>query len=350
MREEERGTYQMLWDCGNCGTTGLLGVSHRHCPSCGSAQDPAARYFPSETQKVALENHTYTGADWKCGACDTPNSSQATFCINCGSGKDGNKEVKRREEQSTAAGQAFADDSAKSARSELTSRPAAPPEVQPKKSGSGAWIVGGIVLVLVAIVLAMTWKREASVSVTGHAWTRSIGVETFGPDRQDAWRDQVPPRAYDMSCRQEVRSTRQIPDGETCRDKRVDRGDGSFKEVRECVPKFRDEPVYDQKCSYFLDVWKESRRETASGGSLQEKPAWPAVRLAREGSCLGCEREGAREQSYTVRFQDSEKADKTYECDLEEPQWGALSVGKKVKSKAGVLTGKLDCGALQVQP
>ena len=28
--------YEMLWDCAFCGTQKLLGLQHRHCPSCGA--------------------------------------------------------------------------------------------------------------------------------------------------------------------------------------------------------------------------------------------------------------------------------------------------------------------------
>jgi hypothetical protein len=32
-------TYEMFWDCGFCGTTRLLGKTHRHCPGCGWSLD-----------------------------------------------------------------------------------------------------------------------------------------------------------------------------------------------------------------------------------------------------------------------------------------------------------------------
>ena len=39
-------SYQMLWDCRHCGSEGLLGLDHKHCPGCGGAQDTGSRYFP----------------------------------------------------------------------------------------------------------------------------------------------------------------------------------------------------------------------------------------------------------------------------------------------------------------
>lgn len=73
-------TYEMLWDCRFCGTSGLLGLTHRFCPSCGAPQDPETRYFPDDDHKVAVEDHVYAGADRRCPACTTPNSAKSEFC------------------------------------------------------------------------------------------------------------------------------------------------------------------------------------------------------------------------------------------------------------------------------
>jgi len=53
----------MLWDCEFCGTKKLLGKTHRFCPNCGAQQDPKARYFPSDEEKVAVKDHVYVGVD-----------------------------------------------------------------------------------------------------------------------------------------------------------------------------------------------------------------------------------------------------------------------------------------------
>ena len=62
--------YEMFWDCEYCGSSKLLGITHRHCPNCGAPQDPEKRYFPPDEEKVALEDHENTGADWHCPSCD----------------------------------------------------------------------------------------------------------------------------------------------------------------------------------------------------------------------------------------------------------------------------------------
>ena len=77
-------TYEMFWDCGYCGSTELLGKTHRHCPACGAAQDAGARYFPPEDKKVAVEDHVYVGSDFVCANCSAPCSARAAHCGNCG--------------------------------------------------------------------------------------------------------------------------------------------------------------------------------------------------------------------------------------------------------------------------
>ncbi|MFZ2308904.1 MAG: hypothetical protein WAW34_16345 [Rhodoferax sp.] len=56
---EQEIYYEMLWDCAQCNTKGLLGDSHRHCPTCGAAQDPTKRYFPKEGEEVEAKNHKF---------------------------------------------------------------------------------------------------------------------------------------------------------------------------------------------------------------------------------------------------------------------------------------------------
>src|SRR5258708_4607424 len=76
--------YEMVWDCRYCGAKKLLGLTHRHCPNCGAQQDPNARSFPADHEKVAVQNHEYVGADIKCRYCGGPSSRRARNCGQCG--------------------------------------------------------------------------------------------------------------------------------------------------------------------------------------------------------------------------------------------------------------------------
>lgn len=348
MREQDLGRYQMLWDCPSCDTPKLLGLNHRHCPNCGSAQDPTRRYYPSDADRVSVEDHRYTGADKLCPACESPAAAAAHNCANCGSPLDEAAAVRTRAAQAAGA-TGFADDDAKRARDELRGRrdapPAAPePVATPPKRRS--WTAIGVVVALVALVLVFfLWKKDVGLEVSGHTWSRTIVVETLALVSESAWRDGLPADAQAVSCQREQRSTRQVADGETCSKERRDLGDGTFKEVDVCKPKFRAEPVYDERCSYVVPRWKHARDLVARGSGRTPAPRWPDVNLTRPGACIGCEREGARTAQYEVELM-NRKAGTAHTCTFDEGRWARFEVGSTWAAKARVLGGGLDCGSL----
>lgn len=354
MRQEELGTYEMLWDCQHCGTPKLLGITHRHCPACGAPQDPAARYYPSDEDKIAVQDHVYHGADLVCPACTTANAAVAKFCVGCGSPIEGDaKAAAARSEQAVGDGEAFGGETGKDARAEARARrdaerqQAQQAHAKPKPEGMSrglkiGLIVGGIVLVVAVLVFVLFfWKREATVEVKSIAWERTVEVEVFKEVKDSAWCDNKPKGARKVTKKKEQRSTKKIPDGEECVKKRKDNRDGTFKEVKECKPKYREEPVYDQKCYFYIDKWTTARTEKASGSGKEPEPTWPEVKIAKPGKCKGCEREGEREQTYSLTFAD--KDGETYECDVERGVWDEAEVGAKWKAEVGVVTTSIDC-------
>ncbi len=336
----------MLWDCPFCGATKLLGVTHRHCPGCGAPQDPARRYFPSEADKVKVEDHRFTGADKVCGACGTPNGSASSNCGNCGSALDGSKEAKKASERDAASGAGTSIAAEEKARKQAERQAASRPPEPPKKSGRGCLVV--VVLLVVAILgfvcLSMFWKKDGSFEVTGHSWSRSVDIETFGPVPTEGWCDALPSGASDVSKSSKERSTNKVPDGETCVTKQVDQADGTFKEVESCSPKFKEEPVYDDWCRYTVDKWNKTSQEMASGNSLSEKPRWPEPKV-RGGSGLGAERAGPKSQTYTVKLKSPDGENTS--CDLPEATWQGMAVGSHYIAGVSVLTGSVDCADLK---
>ena len=347
MSERDLGTYQMLWDCPFCETPGLLGVTHRHCPNCGAAQDPKRRYFPSDDQKVKLEDHRFTGADKVCANCGTPNGTACHNCANCGSSLEGARAAGTLDSRAVGAGRsgtlADAEKARKLAERQAASQPAEPPK---RSGGRGCLILLGLVVlgIMGFFCLNAFWKKEASFEVTGHQWSRSVDIEVFGPDASEGWCDAMPSEAYDVSKSDKERSKNKVQDGEQCHTKQVDQGDGSFKEVEECTPKYREEPVMDDWCRYTVDRWKKAREEKAEGKSLGDAPRWPELRL-RTGSDPGSEREGGRSETYTVLLKgpdgDAER------CEVPEARWKGMAVGSHWKAKVAVLTGGVDCSALE---
>jgi hypothetical protein len=314
--------YEMLWDCSSCGTTKLLGKTHRRCPNCGAPQDPGKRYFPAPGEEVAAEGHVFVGADWHCAACTTPNSKAAQFCCNCGNPRDGNASVK------------------------LVGEPA-PVAAKTSKPGRGKLYVAAALAAAVAVMgtCAVCWQKDEVVAVEAHRWTRDIDVETLAPRADSAWCDSMPSGAYNVSRSREQRGTRDIPDGETCHDKNVDNGDGTFHKENVCTTRYRHEPVYDDKCRFTIDRWDRSRTAHAEGRGLSPGPQWPAVRLGRTGNCLGCEREGPRREQLLVDVIDPKN--KRVTCDVDTNRWRALVDGARVKMKVRVVTGGAVCSTLR---
>ena len=48
----------MLWDCPSAPPRAYW-QHHRHCPTCGTAQDPTKRYFPKPGEEVEARNHRF---------------------------------------------------------------------------------------------------------------------------------------------------------------------------------------------------------------------------------------------------------------------------------------------------
>lgn len=338
-------SYEMLWDCKFCGAKELLGLKHRHCPSCGAPQNAEERYFPSDADKVRSEDHEYVGADVKCVHCGEANSKNAKHCGGCGAPLEGVADVARRNDQVVGEGFAYGGQSASDARGELEEgRVRRPP---PKKSSTAKVLLGvgcaSMLLLVALVVVAVTWKKEAALVVSGHTWRRDVDVERFGPTPTSSWCDSVPFGARDLRRSREVRSHRQVPDGEDCHVRKVDRGNGTFVERNECSTRYRDEPVYDDRCYYTVDRWAVERTATASGTSTKDV-RWPDLGLLRAGTCIGCEREGTRKETYTVELTDSNAVKQS--CDFDANKWAAFQDGTRWKGGERVIGGGLDCSTL----
>jgi len=226
------------------------------------------------------------------------------------------------------------------------------------------WAVGAAALLLVLLVIALVWKRDAALEVAGHRWERTIEVERFAAVTDDAWCSSMPADAYHVSRRTELHHTDQVPDGQTCQTvpgscsescSARDNGNGSASTVctrscspptQQCTPRYRSEPVYADRCYFTIDRWRHHREAKASGEALEPAPAWPAPTIRScERTALGCERLGDREQTYVVRFSEGGEH---HECEYPEPRWASLAPGQAVRGEVRVLTGGLDCDSVGV--
>jgi len=328
---EEEIYYEMLWDCTQCNTKGLLGDSHRHCPTCGAAQDPTKRYFPKEGEEVEAKNHQFVGADWSCAYCSSPNSHAAAHCTNCGAGQDGTKPVSL-----------MADTAAPPA-------PAVAPTA-PAKRGVGwlRWVFAALALVVIGIVFLFTSTKETTATVAQRTWAREIQIEQMARVSDSAWCDSVPGDAYGIPRTREHRPTRPVPDGQACHTQRQPRGHPAFVKHRECTPRYRDEPVYDDRCRYQVNRWRTVRSVKADmQNSLN--PVWPTVSnlnanfLGGGVGSLGSEREGTRHESYVLTLG---SGGKTWTCNVPEGVWSKYHEGATTPLKVR-LTGGADCDSLK---
>lgn len=355
------GTYQMLWDCEFCGTKGLLGLTHRFCPNCGSQQNPDKRYFPSDDEKVLVEDHEFFGADVICPSCDTLNSAKGEFCVQCGTPLSEGAKAKALDEQVKALGAKFAAGSARDLvkdkfDSEMQ-RVGATPKAGKKRS---PYVIGCAILAALALfaccgfsLYAIFATKQESVTVVDHSWRHEVEILQFQSVRGDDWENRVPNTAYNVSCSRKQSGTRQIPDGETCSVRRIDNGDGTFSERQECQTTYRSEAVYDDYCSYTVDRWESGRTAISSGDSLGIV-SWPELSLAPgqslaaggSGTRIGAEKEGERRQVYVVTLRDSNG--ETYECEFDsETRWREFSTESRWDLKIGAVTGAPDCDSLK---
>jgi hypothetical protein len=330
----EEPVYEMLWDCEACDAKGLLGVTHRFCPHCGRPQNPDRRYFPAEEAKVAVADHVYVGADRICPACDAPSGAKADFCGVCGSPLDAAKGVKL-----------VADGTSLRGRTLVGAAPAAPP---PPSGISKSWIVIAILVVLLFVCCGLMMRQTpAAATVESLSWERTIDVETFKSVQDGAWRGSVPAGAYDQRCEERNNGSKDIPDGETCTKNNVDQGDGTFKQVEECKPKYKKIPIKDLWCDFKIDKWVSDRHERTSGQGNQGARTWPAPSVTGCAT-LGCTRLGAKAEALKVAVRvDGEPAPQ--DCAVEERVWSTLQPGQAVTLTVG-FGGGVSCDSIQPAP
>jgi hypothetical protein len=349
--------YEMQWDCQFCGATKLLGKTHRFCPTCGAPQNPDSRYFPSDEDKVAVEDHEFVGKDKLCPACGGLNSGAAIHCGNCGSNpekaetartlnEDGWMEeaaVAGFQQSRDVAGEKFERDMA-AAGIETTKAAAA------GKSG-GSRRVGIIIAVLVVAgiigaIFLFTRTQEQTVLVSGHEWERRISVEEYRAVSDGDWRDSLPAGAYNRSCSEKQRDTRRVQDGETCRTVRRDNGDGTFSERQECEPKYREEPVMDTWCDYTIDRWEDDTAIVTRGTGLASPPTWGETNFGCTNERLGCQRESGRNETYTVLFSEDGN---THKCNFSQSEWENIAVESRWTMEVRQFVGGAVCNSLAPQ-
>lgn len=350
-------TYEMLWDCQFCGTKKLLGKTHRFCPTCGAPQNPASRYYPDDSEAVAVEDHVFVGKDKTCGSCGQLNAGNAEFCQQCGAPLSSAKEAQTlNPDDWAAAGSARQSSGARDVVKEKFDAEMERVGVTKRKNTGGVnkWVLiglGVLAVLVIGVIVALMWQRETTVLATGHSWEREIRVEQYNNFTEQSWWDIMPPgdNVIRGLCTDRQRSTRQVPDGQECRDRRVDQGDGTYRTERECTTKYRSEPVYDRWCTFTGQRWNYTRSVTTQGQNVKETPYWGELTLQCAGQrSVGCEREAGRNETYNVEFTGDK--DIKYYCPFPQAEWEQIRIESLWTVNVRVLDqDAADCSSLKLK-
>lgn len=342
--------YEMLWDCKFCGTKKLLGKTHRFCPNCGGQQDPSWRYFPSDAEKVAVQDHVYVGADKICKACNSLNGGAAEFCGNCGAPLSGAATAQQLAGRTKGEGESFETENLQQ-RQKPTQIPGLgiAAAAKPAAKGGGGilskWkIIAVVVVVLIGgLVFALTRTVKASAYVTGYEWERTINLESLQPVHDKTNCERMPGDAYSVSRSYEQVDTRQIPDGQTCTTNQIDQGDGTFREERSCETKYRSEPVMGYMCTFMVNRWVGASPAVARGDKTNA-PYWPSTDATGCFS-IGCKREGSRNERYILKLRGD--GDRPFECPVDYDLWQETKLERGFDIEVGTILKNFVCSSLK---
>ncbi len=342
------------WDCPFCGARKNRGPE-KFCGGCGSPRGPEVKFYLPEDARVVDDaseiERARAGPDWTCAFCSGDNKGWNGFCTGCGSARD------------AGAARAVVQHAGEAPRSaEEASRPAAPapPPQPPAPPRRSLWALGclagcgGLFLALLFLIGFLSCSSSQKLELVAAHWERNIAVERQVAEREQAWSDQLPAGARELSRQREVRSQRQVQIGSQTRTRTVtrqvqegteqvkvgtrDMGNGYFEDVYEDRPVYktvqeeetyqdpvyRQEPVYGTKVTYEITRWRESRRARASGEDTS--PQWPATNLAP------AERAGPRTEKYLLTLKGGNG--KTYQHEVKEAAvFEAFRIGNTYPAK-----------------
>lgn len=348
MNKSSKNTFEMFWNCPHCGTKKLLGVTHRHCPNCGAAQDESKRYFPPDGEEIALHNHIYYGIDWDCQYCSTPNSKKSNNCVNCGGPKDGSLEVNLIGENNKIIKNTTKVTNEVSSTS-INKNTITPPndiyysnneaikrqsyihlESKKNKSTSSNFLIGLAVLIFVFFIGFLIYGFNhitPSVGTVVHkSWERTTNIEEYRTIHDNNWCSSIPSDAYNISKKKEIKSYDKVKTGEVCHTVKEDNGDGSFSKNRYCDDTYKSVPVYANMCYYSINRWKFSHN-LKSNGTDDNTPHWPSLsnEVLNESNHLGNQRaiQGA-ERYYVIFSYFDEQIPKEISCNYSQVNWNSF--------------------------
>lgn len=339
-------TVEMLWDCPNCGTTGIL-ARNKKCPNCGKSRSGSTYLGDNPDSRILSEEEKslFTGqADWYCSYCDTLNSSNRDTCVNCGSLKsvseydyfdikDKEQEEEIRESVGTAnygdeSGEYSEHGSQESDKTEKVEK--AVRLIQHVTSYRFRQTISLIriiffVVITLGFMIFVNIPRDDTIEIQGISWKRQIDIEKLTTVNDSGWT--LPLGARLKYTREEWHHNDHKIVGYDKKYSYVDNGDGTSDKVYEEEPIYEDEPVYMTKYYYEIDKYVHSRYVETSG--TDHEVYWGDVSLGWH------EREGRRSETYSVKALNNKDKTKTYS--LSYSDWKNLNIGEKVNVKINML-------------
>ena len=321
MARKEIGIVELRWTCPNC--SGVNPGRARLCGTCGAPMPKDVKFEQAARQELIADEkvkaEAKAGADIHCPYCGTRNPAGAKICSQC-SGDLSEAAVREAgqvvgafsisaavtincprcgaENLDTALACAQCGSSLK-IEAPQPAPAVGPAATPPKKANPLLWasIAAAVLLVCGVIgylVLLATRTEAASGVVAAARWERSIPIEALVPVEYDDWQDEIPAGAAIGSCTEDLRSLQDAPAPnavEVCGTPyTIDTGSGLGQVVQDCQYE-----VYDLRCSYTVEEWRQVDSETLSG--VDAAPVWPEPLLEGE------QRIGSgREETYTLTF------------------------------------------------
>ncbi len=327
-----------LWDCQYCGTMGILG-RHKVCPNCARSRPAGTRfYLPEEAEVVEsdkLKEQARIGPDWICAFCASSNPANLDVCRHCNAPREALSEQQLVQEFAPGGAPKSGDMTVADAHEAHRQPP--PPKARP------AWLLPliGIAILLACLVggMMLFGSDPLEASVEQFQWQRTVTVETLQTVVEEDW--ELPQGARLISQREDVHHFNPVVVGHETRQRTVseqvqvgertyvcgqrDLGNGFFEDIECSEPVYETQqrveeyeepivqqvPVYATKYEYEVDRWVAARTERATGNDNQ--PFWPELSL-RAG-----EREGPREEAYSIVFRDGEG--RRYELSFPYEEW-----------------------------
>lgn len=296
MARKVKGYVELYWRCPSCGSENL--GSHAYCTSCGSAQPRNIDFHQSSQQELLTDaekiKRAQAGADVHCGFCGTRNPATASSCSQCGADlKAGSRRtagqvvgafsagavapVKCANCGTLNAGSRLKCGSCGAALSHADPPKATKVSTAPAKPMDARVLsIGGLVVLLICSLIYFLFLRtqETTGVVTSVNWQRSVEIEAFVPVQMQAWSDELPFDASQVSCSERVRFSQSEPPigapyDEVCGTPyTVDTGGGFAEVVQDC-----EYQVYDDYCSYTVNAWAPVSSEQLQGFDLNA--VWP---------------------------------------------------------------------------